>query len=64
MAFHVPCLRPFDEFAGIHECLSTASCPTAAWPSSTNTWQDWSGGGPLGFIELLQEAETVPTYLE
>lgn len=65
VAFHVPCLRPFDEFAGIHELPEYRVLPDRGLAvSSTNTWQDWSGGGPLGFIELLQEGETVPTYLE
>ena len=64
VAFHVPCLRPFDEFAGIHELPEYRVLPDRGLAvSSTNTWQDWSGGGPLGFIELLQEGETVPTYL-
>ncbi|MGX1769847.1 arabinosyltransferase domain-containing protein [Dietzia sp. NPDC055343] len=65
VAFHVPCLRPFDEFAGIHELPEYRVLPDRGLAvSSTNTWQDWDGGGPLGFIELLQEGETVPTYLE
>lgn len=65
VAFHVPCLRPFDEYAGIHELPEYRILPDRGLAvSSTNTWQDWSGGGPLGFIELLQEGETVPTYLE
>lgn len=65
VAFHVPCLRPFDEYAGIHELPEYRVLPDRGLAvSSTNTWQDWSGGGPLGFIELLQEGETVPTYLE
>lgn len=65
VAFHVPCLRPFDEFAGIHELPEYRILPDRGLAvSSTNTWQDWSGGGPLGFIELLLEGETVPTYLE
>ena len=65
VAFHVPCLRPFDEYAGIHELPEYRVLPDRGLAvSSTNTWQDWSGGGPLGFIELLLEGETVPTYLE
>ena len=65
VAFHVPCLRPFDEFAGIHELPEYRVLPDRGLAvSSTNTWQAWDGGGPLGFIELLLEGETVPTYLE
>ena len=65
VAFHVPCLRPFDEYAGIHELPEYRVLPDRGLAvSSTNTWQSWDGGGPLGFIELLLEGETVPTYLE
>lgn len=65
VAFHVPCLRPFNEYAGIHELPEYRVLPDRGLAvSSTNTWQDWSGGGPIGFIELLLEGETVPTYLE
>uniref|UniRef100_UPI0013D15108 arabinosyltransferase C-terminal domain-containing protein n=1 Tax=Nocardia cyriacigeorgica TaxID=135487 RepID=UPI0013D15108 len=31
--------------------------------SSTDTWQAQEFGGPLGWTELLLQAETVPTYL-
>lgn len=65
VAFHVPCLRPFEEYAGIHELPEYRILPDRGLAvSSTTTWQGWDGGGPLGFIELLQEGETVPTYLE
>ncbi|MDX2356852.1 arabinosyltransferase domain-containing protein [Dietzia sp. PP-33] len=65
VAFHTPCLRPFEEYAGIHELPEYRVLPDRDLAvSSTNTWQAWDGGGPLGFIELLLEGETVPTYLE
>ncbi|WP_264888617.1 arabinosyltransferase domain-containing protein [Dietzia sp. NCCP-2495] len=65
VAFHVPCLRPFDEYAGVHELPEYRVLPDRGLAvSSTNTWQGWDGGGPLGFLELLLEGETVPTYLE
>lgn len=65
VAFHVPCLRPFDEFAGVHELPEYRVLPDRGLAvSSTNTWQAWDGGGPIGFIELLLSGETVPTYLE
>ncbi len=65
VAFHVPCMRPFDEYAGIHELPEYRILPDRGLAvSSTNTWQAWDGGGPIGFIELLLEGETVPTYLE
>lgn len=65
VAFHTPCLRPFNEYAGIHELPEYRVLPDRGLAvSSTNTWQAWDGGGPLGFIELLLDGETVPTYLE
>ncbi|KAA0916427.1 arabinosyltransferase domain-containing protein [Dietzia sp. ANT_WB102] len=65
VAFHTPCLRPFEEYAGIHELPEYRVLPDRGLAvSSTNTWQAWDGGGPLGFIELLLKGETVPTYLE
>ncbi|MDV6299798.1 arabinosyltransferase domain-containing protein [Dietzia maris] len=65
VAFHTPCLRPFDEYAGVHELPEYRVLPDRGLAvSSTNTWQAWDGGGPIGFIELLLEGETVPTYLE
>ncbi|MFN3340234.1 MAG: arabinosyltransferase C-terminal domain-containing protein, partial [Dietzia sp.] len=65
VAFHTPCLRPFEEYAGIHELPEYRVLPDRDLAvSSTNTWQAWDGGGPLGFIELLLAGETVPTYLE
>lgn len=65
VAFHTPCLRPFDEYAGIHELPEYRVLPDRGLAvSSTNTWQAWDGGGPLGFIELLLAGETVPTYLQ
>lgn len=64
VAFHVPCVRPFTEYAGVHELPVYRILPDRGLAaSSTNTWQDWEGGGPLGFIELTLYAQTVPTYL-
>lgn len=65
VAFHTPCLRPFEEYSGIHELPEYRVLPDRGLAvSSTNTWESWNGGGPLGFIELLLSGETVPTYLE
>lgn len=65
VAFHVPCVRPFNEYAGVHELPEYRILPDRGLAaSSTNTWQGWDGGGPLGFIELSLRAQTVPTYLQ
>lgn len=64
VAFHVPCVRPFDEYAGVHELPAYRIRPDRDLAvSSTNTWQGWDGGGPLGFVELTQVGETIPSYL-
>lgn len=64
VAFHVPCVRPFEEYAGVHELPEYRIRPDRSLAvSSTDTWQGWDGGGPLGFIELTLTGETVPTYL-
>ena len=64
VAFHVPCVRPFEEFAGVHELPEYRILPDRGLAAVTDNWQGWDGGGPLGFIELTQEGETVPTYLD
>ena len=64
VAFHVPCVRPFEEFAGVHELPEYRILPDRGLAAVTDNWQGWDGGGPLGFIELTEEGETVPTYLE
>ena len=64
VAFHVPCVRPFKEFAGVHELPEYRILPDRGLAAVTDNWQGWDGGGPLGFIELTQEGETVPTYLD
>ena len=61
----VDMMRSIKEYAGIHELPEYRVLPDRDLAvSSTNTWQAWDGGGPLGFIELLLAGETVPTYLE
>lgn len=61
MAF--PCQRPFDHFNGVAEVPEFRILPDRGLAvSSTNTWQDDIGGGPLGWTSLLLRAETVPSY--
>src|SRR5699024_8782865 len=48
VAFHVPCLRPFEEYAGIHELPEYRILPDRGLAvSSTTPWQRWDGGRPL-----------------
>lgn len=58
-----PCLRPFDHQNGIAEIPKFRVLPDRGLAvSSTNTWQDAFGGGPLGWTGLLLSAESVPSY--
>ena len=64
VAFHTPCLRPFEERAGVTELPEYRIQPDRGLAvAATNTWQGYDGGGPLGFTELLLAGDTVPTYL-
>ena len=38
--------------------------PDRPGAESTNAWQDWIGGGPLGWTEQLLTARTLPSYLQ
>ncbi|WP_182358973.1 arabinosyltransferase domain-containing protein [Tomitella gaofuii] len=63
VALAFPCLRPFNHLNGIAEIPKFRVLPDRGLAvSSTNTWQDAYGGGPLGWTGLLLTAETVPAY--
>ena len=65
VAFHTPCLRSFQEYAGIAQIPQfRIMADRGLTIAAGNTWEGWDGGGPLGFTELLQHGETVPTYLD
>nr|WP_235174828.1 arabinosyltransferase domain-containing protein [Tomitella biformata] len=58
-----PCQRPFGHVNGVAEIPEFRILPDRGLAvSSTNTWQDDIGGGPLGWTSLLLRAETVPSY--
>src|SRR5699024_4868073 len=63
VAFYVPCMRPFSEFAGVTEIPAYRILPDRDLAAVTDNWQAADGGGPLGITELLTSAETIPTYL-
>src|SRR5699024_900339 len=55
--------RPFWIRDGIAEIPEFRILPDRGLAvSSTNTWQDDKGGGPLGWTDLLLKADTVPSY--
>jgi hypothetical protein len=58
-----PCQRPFDHRYGVAEAPAYRILPDRVGADSTNAWQDAFGGGPLGWVDLLLVAETMPSYL-
>ncbi len=58
-----PCQRPFAHRNGVAEVPEYRILPDRVGADATNGWQDDIGGGPLGWIPLLLDADTVPTYL-
>jgi arabinosyltransferase C len=59
-----PCQRPFGHRDGVAEIPRYRILPDRGGADVANHWQDWNGGGPLGWTELLFDAQTVPTYLD
>jgi len=59
-----PCQRPFDHRYGVAEVPEYRIIPDRPGAESTNAWQDWIGGGPLGWTEQLLTARTLPSYLQ
>lgn len=57
-----PCQRPFQHINGVAEVPEFRILPDRRGSDSTNAWQDWIGGGPLGWMELLLRPETIPTF--
>ncbi|WP_280460193.1 arabinosyltransferase domain-containing protein [Nocardia carnea] len=57
------CQRPFDHANGVAEVPRWRILPDRTGSDASNAWQDHIGGGPLGWTELLLEADSVATYL-
>ncbi|XVR25279.1 arabinosyltransferase domain-containing protein [Nocardia grenadensis] len=57
------CQRPFDHSHGVAEVPRWRILPDRVGSDASNAWQDRIGGGPLGWTELLLQADTVATYL-
>ncbi|MFT3716385.1 MAG: arabinosyltransferase domain-containing protein [Gordonia sp. (in: high G+C Gram-positive bacteria)] len=60
----VPCQRPFDFHAGVAETPKWRIRPGADLAAAVSTWQSAPGGGPLGWLDVSQRADTVATYLQ
>ncbi|MFR9752765.1 arabinosyltransferase domain-containing protein [Nocardia sp. 004] len=59
-----PCQRPFDHLDGVAEIPKWRILPDRVGSEASNAWQDDLGGGPLGWTDLLLQAQIVPSYLD
>lgn len=60
----VPCQRPFNFHAGVAETPEWRIKPGADLAAAVGAWQAAPGGGPLGWLEMSQQPNTVATYLQ
>lgn len=58
-----PCQRPFEHRTGIAEVPQYRIMPSRQDTPMTTAWSNHDGGGPLGWIDLVTSAQTIPTYL-
>ncbi|MEV0467580.1 arabinosyltransferase domain-containing protein [Nocardia tengchongensis] len=65
--FHVglafPCQHPFDHRDGVAQLPAWRILPDKLNAQVADTWQGNSGGGPLGWSDLLVRSHPVPAYL-
>lgn len=59
-----PCQRPFTHHYGVAEIPTWRIKPGADLAAAVSAWQDSYGGGPLGWLEVSQEPQTVASYLQ
>ena len=64
VGFNFPCQRPFDHRLGVAEIPQYRVLPDRSGAVITNAWQDHFGGGPLGWIDIVASARTIPSYLK
>ena len=64
VGFNFPCQHPFDHRLGVAEVPQYRVLPDRSGAVITNAWQDHFGGGPLGWIDVLASARTIPSYLK
>ncbi len=63
--FASPCLKPFDVRNGIAEVPTYRLIADASqFRIGGETWSQPSAGGPMGWIELLEKQQDVPSYLQ
>lgn len=59
-----PCQRPYAHHLGVMEMPQWRILPDHFGAEANSPVMDAAGGGPLGIIDLLYEARTVPSYLK
>ncbi|CCQ15332.1 putative arabinosyltransferase C [Rhodococcus sp. AW25M09] len=64
VGFNFPCQHPFDHRLGVAEVPQYRVLPDRSGAVITNAWQDHYGGGPLGWIDIVASARTIPSYLK
>ncbi|KQU61267.1 arabinosyltransferase [Rhodococcus sp. Leaf278] len=64
VGFNFPCQHPFDHRFGVAEVPEYRVLPDRSGAVITNAWQDHYGGGPLGWIDIVASARTIPSYLK
>ena len=63
--FASPCLKPFDVRDGIAEVPTYRLIADASqFRIGGETWSQPSAGGPMGWIEVLEKQQDVPSYLQ
>ncbi|MFW0797018.1 arabinosyltransferase domain-containing protein [Gordonia sp. CPCC 205515] len=58
-----PCQRPFTHRNGVAEIPKWRIKPGADLAAAVSAWQDSYGGGPLGWLEVSQQPNSMATYL-
>ncbi|WP_309234507.1 arabinosyltransferase domain-containing protein [Nocardia sp. XZ_19_385] len=64
VGFAFPCQRPFGHRDGVAELPVWRITPDKLNSRVAETWQNDTGGGPLGWTGLLTRSRTLPAYLE
>jgi arabinosyltransferase C len=63
VGLHFPCQHLLTLRDGVMEVPQYRILPDRRGAQATNLWQDAFGGGPLGWMDALLTAETLPSYL-
>lgn len=58
-----PCQRPFNHHHGVAEIPKWRIKPGADLAAAVSAWQAADGGGPLGWLEVSQQSDSLATYL-